>query len=118
MRNTVNIILASICIMLVFSAFRAKDYGIPIKKDQTLLVFGSDDESYRKFEIETLSSKNVKEKMKSMGIEVVIVTKNDTEIAKKYSITKTPSIVLILENSPPKKRDGFMGVKEFMSWLK
>ena len=118
MRNTINIILASICMMLVFLAFRAKDYGIPTKKNQILLVFGSDDEGYSKFERETLSSNNVKEKMKSMGVKVVVVTKNDTETAKKYSIIKTPSIVLLLRNSPPKKQDGFMGVKEFLFWLK
>lgn len=126
MRNAANIILASICMLLVFSAFRAKESGIPIHKTvgsiegqgQTLLVFGSNDEMYKKFEKETLSSKGVIDKMKSMGIQVVVVNTDDAELAKRYSVTSSPSFVLLSGNSQPRKRDGFMGAKEFMSWLK
>jgi thioredoxin-related protein len=111
--------------LLVFSAFRAKENGIPIHKtvggidDQahTLFVFGSE-ETYRKFEKETLSSKSVIEKMRSMGVQVVVVNMDDAELVKRYSVTSSPSFVLISNNSQPRKRDGLMGAKEFMSWLK
>lgn len=109
--------------LLVFSAFRAKDYGIPMyktvgsveKKTKTLLVFESNDE---KFERETLSSRGVKDKIQSMGIEVVFISKDNSELVKKYSITTKPSVVLLSDNLPPRKKDGFMGTKEFLSWLK
>lgn len=146
MKNAFNIVLASICLFLIFSVSNnynksEKIFLKPMQKDivnqkndllenakkisklenkKILLIFGAPWCVWcQKFEHDTLASlrsTNALESHKTIPIKINI--ENESDIAQKYNIKSIPSFVIIdKEDVELKRKNGYMNIREFIGWL-
>jgi len=137
LKDITNIIIASVYLTLIFYLINTEDKSNPIftnkiestkttdlikaksENNKIIIVFGAKWCFWcKKLEQETLQNSKVKENISSKSIKLIFIDiDEEPNLALKNKVKSIPCIILQDDDKEEKRHIGYMGFREFISWI-